>query len=141
MQPSRISLKNKCSHYKHELINFARREGIDWVLAMSDDRSHDVEVGNMELSARYSAARHERERVAANVRARQMLVASVDSERDRCILFRVPSPAAVWRELRESCGPKTNEARVARLKTYDHMRISVRDDPIHELIEIEDAAG
>ncbi|CAM9303107.1 unnamed protein product, partial [Sphacelaria rigidula] len=78
--------------------------------------------------------------VAANVRARQMLVASLEHQRDRDVLFRIPSPAAVWRELNDFYSSKTNAARLALLEKYDHVKIGVRDNPIQKLIEMEEVA-
>ena len=103
------------SRYKHELINFARVEAIDWVFTMSGDHSHDVEVGNTEVSVNFLELRHGKGVVAANIRARQLLVASLDHKRDQDILFRIPSPAAVWRELNDFYCPKTNGAKLALL--------------------------
>ncbi|CAM9932458.1 unnamed protein product, partial [Sphacelaria rigidula] len=78
--------------------------------------------------------------VAANVRAREMLVASLEDKRDRDVLFRIPSPAAVWGELNDFYSPKTNGARLALLERYDHVKIGVRDDPVQKLIEMEEVA-
>lgn len=78
--------------------------------------------------------------MAANISAKRMPFVSLDSKRDWDILFRIPSPAAAWRELKESCSPKTNGARLALLEKNDNVRIGVRDDPIHKLVETEDAA-
>ncbi|CAM9911167.1 unnamed protein product, partial [Sphacelaria rigidula] len=78
--------------------------------------------------------------VAANVRARQMLVASLEHKRNQDVLFRISSPAAVWRELNDFCSPKTNGARLALLEKYDHVKIGGRDDPVQNLIEMEEVA-
>ena len=55
---------------KHELINFARNEDVDWVLTESGDSSRDVEVGSMDLSVRSLEASYKREVVRANIRVR-----------------------------------------------------------------------
>lgn len=60
-------------------------------------------------------AGHGKGTAAADVRARQMLVASLKHERDRDILLRIPSPAAVRRKLIELYRLNINGARLASL--------------------------
>ena len=78
--------------------------------------------------------------VAAHVRARGLLVASLEGKREQEILLRLHSPGAVWRKLADMFRPKTNGARLALMEKFENVKISVRDDPEQKLLEMEDIA-
>ena len=81
-----------------------------------------------------------KEIVAAHVRARRLLVASLEGKKEQEMLVRLHSPGAVWRKLADVFRPKTNGARLALMQKYDSIRISLHDDPDQKRIEMEDIA-
>lgn len=93
---------------------------------------------NTKLSVRYLKAWNGKDIVAANVQARQMLMASSDSKRDWDIMYRIPSPAALWRGPKEFYSPRTNGAGLELLEKYGQVKIGVRDYPIQKLTAMEE---
>ena len=128
------------ARYQHEFINFAKGEGLDWVFVLASDSTRDIDVGDPGLTVEYLGRIHGKDMVAAHVRARRLLVASLEGKREQEILLRLHSPGAVWRKLADMFRPKTNGARLALMEKFENVKISVRDDPEQKLLEMEDIA-
>lgn len=89
---------------------------------------------------RYLGENHGSDIVCANITARYIVAASLGNKRARDVLFRIPSPAAVWRDPKDLYSPKTNRAKLALLEACDHVKIGVYDDPKQKPIEMEKVA-
>ena len=76
------------NRYRHEFINFARGEGLDHVFTAATDSANDIDVGNPELSMPWLERTYGKARVAAHVRARRLLVASLEGKKEQEMLVR-----------------------------------------------------
>ena len=85
------------ARYRHEFINFARGKGLDHVFVTADDSTRDIDVGNPELFMAWLERTHGKESVTVHVRARRLLVASLEGKKEQEMLVRFHSPGAVWR--------------------------------------------
>lgn len=110
------------------------------MFGIAGDSSHDVDVGNPESSMGYLETRHGKDILAAHMRARRMLLASLEGKREQDLLLRLHPPAAVWRKLADVFSPETNGARLALLEKFDGVKLGVRDNPEQKLLEMEDTA-
>ena len=76
----------------------------------------------------------------SHLNAWQFLSSTLNSEKDRDIIFRVNTPGGVWRSLVDTYSLKTQGASLTLLYKIDSVRIGTNDDPTLKLLEMEDNA-
>lgn len=123
--------------FHREFVMFARWEGVDWVFTSAKDSANDVDVGDLDVSVYTLQEQFGEGVVAAHMKAWQLLSASLKSEMDRNILFRVTSPGAAWRGLIEVHGPNRGQQKLALFEKLHRFKIRAKDNPIAKLLEME----
>ena len=125
------------SRWKQEAVIYSRRYGFDAVFTRANE-CQEVNVGDLDCPMERLQDEFGVDIVISHFNAWQFLSSTLNSEKDRDIMFRVNSPGAVWRSLVDTYSLKTQGASLALLYQLDSVRIGTSDDSNLKLLEMED---
>ena len=127
------------SRWKQEAVIYSRRYGFGAVFTRANE-CQEVNVGDSDCPMERLQDEFGVDIVISHLNAWQFLSSTLNSEKDRNIIFRVNFPGAVWRSLVDTYSLKTQGASLTLIYKLDRVRIGTNDDPTLKLLEMEDNA-